>query len=148
MLFYGSQKYPIEGEYSDFLSSHGGYDNAYTSFENTNYFFSVDSDYLREALDRFAQFFISPILSKSGVNREVNAVDAEHKKNLENDGWRLWQLLKHVSNPEHPFTKFSTGDLETLDKPGLLDALKQFYNMYYSANQVKLINYYCFYYFM
>ena len=136
MLFYASQKYPIEGEYSNFLSKHGGYDNAYTSFENTNYFFKVDSNYLEEALDRFAQFFIAPILSQDGVSREVNAVDAEHRKNLENDDWRLWQLTKNVSNPLHPFHKFNTGSLETLNKPNLLDTLIQFYTKYYSANQV------------
>lgn len=136
MLFYGSQKYPQENAYSDFLSSHGGYDNAYTSFENTNYFFRVSSDYLPEALDRFAQFFISPILVQDGVSREVNAVDAEHRKNLQNDGWRLWQLLKQVSNPYHPMHKFNTGNLETLDKPGVLNELKNFYYTHYSANQV------------
>ena len=136
MLFYGSEKYPDEGAYSKFLTSHGGYDNAYTSTLNTNYHFKVNSDYLREGLDRFAQFFISPILTQDGVSREVNAVDAEHQKNLENDGWRLWQLLKHVSNPDYPFHMFSTGSLETLDKPDVLSALKQFYSSHYSANQV------------
>ena len=136
MLFYANEKYPEEGAYSDFLSTHGGYDNAYTSTQNTNYHFKVNSAYLREALDRFAQFFISPIFSSDGVSREVNAVDAEHRKNLQNDAWRQWQLLKAVSNPNHPFSGFSTGDLETLDKPGVLESLKTFYSSYYSANQV------------
>ena len=136
MLFYGSKKYPDEGAYSEFLTSHGGYDNAYTSTLNTNYHFKVNSDYLREGLDRFAQFFISPILTQEGVSREVNAVDAEHQKNLENDAWRLWQLLKHVSNPDYPFHMFSTGSLETLDKPDVLSELQTFYRSYYSANQV------------
>ncbi len=136
MLFYANEKYPEEGAYAEFLSSHGGYDNAFTSTQNTNYHFKVSSDYLKEALDRFAQFFISPVFSSSAVGREVNAVDAEHRKNLQNDDWRLWQLLKQVSNPDHPFHGFSTGDLETLDKPGVLDGLKDFYSAHYSANEV------------
>ena len=136
MLFYSNEKYPEEGAYADFLSSNGGYDNAYTSTQNTNYHFQVNSDYLREALDRFAQFFISPIFSSDAVSREVNAVDAEHRKNLQSDGWRQWQLIKHVSNPAHPFHLFSTGDLETLDKPGVLNALKTFYSSHYSSDQV------------
>lgn len=136
MLFYANEKYPKEGEYADFLSSHGGYDNAYTSTQNTNYHFKVDSNYLHEALDRFAQFFISPTFSSDAVSREVNAVDSEHRKNLQSDGWRQWQLMKQVSNPNHPFHMFSTGDLSTLVKPGLLDNLKQFYSTYYSANEV------------
>ena len=136
MLFYANKKYPEEGAYAEFLSSHGGYDNAYTSTQNTNYHFKVGSYHLKEALDRFAQFFISPIFSSDAVGREVDAVDNEHRKNLQNDNWRLWQLLKQVSNPDHPLHKFSTGDLETLDKPGVLDSLKEFYSTHYSANEV------------
>lgn len=32
MLFMGTEKYPNENEYSEFISQNGGYDNAYTSF--------------------------------------------------------------------------------------------------------------------
>ena len=27
----------------------------------------------------------------------------------QDDNWRMWQLRKHLANPEHPFHKFSTG---------------------------------------
>lgn len=46
MLFLGTKKYPEAGEYQSFISKHGGSHNAFTSFEDTNYFFEVDSDYL------------------------------------------------------------------------------------------------------
>lgn len=136
MLFYASKKYPEEGAYSHFLSRHGGYDNAYTSNENTNYYFRVNADALSEALDRFAQFFISPIFTQDGVSREMNAVNAEQLKNLQSDYWRVWQLLKNVSNPAHPFSNFGTGDLMTLNRSDILDKLKAFYAAHYSANEV------------
>lgn len=41
--------------------------------------------------------------------RELNAVDSEHKKNLQNDMWRGYQLLKHVAAEDSPFHRFSTG---------------------------------------
>lgn len=44
MLFMGTSKYPIENEYSSYLSSHGGSSNAYTSQENTVYYFDVQND--------------------------------------------------------------------------------------------------------
>jgi insulysin len=34
--------------------------------------------------------------------------------------------------------RFSTGNLETLNKPGIRDALIQFYNRHYSANLMTL----------
>ena len=38
---------------------------------------------LEGALDRFAQFFIAPLLNPNGAAREVNAVNNEHTKNLQ-----------------------------------------------------------------
>ncbi|CAI7864990.1 unnamed protein product [Closterium sp. NIES-53] len=52
MLFYASEKYPIEDSYSDFLNKHSGRSNAYTAAENTNYQFDVAAEFLDEALDR------------------------------------------------------------------------------------------------
>ena len=42
MLFMGSKKYPNEKEYSEFIKKHAGYDNAWTSGCNTNYYFKID----------------------------------------------------------------------------------------------------------
>ena len=39
MLFMGTTKYPNENEYSEYLSKNSGSSNAYTSQEETNYFF-------------------------------------------------------------------------------------------------------------
>ena len=46
MLFLGTERYPVENEYSSFLNSHGGFSNAYTSQENTVYYFDVQKDHL------------------------------------------------------------------------------------------------------
>lgn len=85
--FLGTEKYPDENTYQMYLSQHGGSSNAYTDQEDTNYFFDVQSDFLEGALDIFAQFFIAPLFTESATNRELNAVDSEHSKNLQNDGW-------------------------------------------------------------
>ena len=54
MLFMGTEKYPDEGDYGNFLKSHGGVYNAYTASELTNYFFQVDSAYFLDTLDRYS----------------------------------------------------------------------------------------------
>ena len=136
MLFLGTEKYPNEHEYSNYLTTHGGGDNAFTSTQETNYYFTVDSKYLEKSLDLFAQFFITPLFENSSVADEVHAVNAEHEKNLLSDPWKLWQLLKHVSNPQHPFHQFATGTLSTLNNSNLLDLLKTYYSSSYSANTV------------
>jgi insulysin len=39
MLFMGTEKYPRENEYSEFLKNNGGYSNAFTALQSTNYHF-------------------------------------------------------------------------------------------------------------
>lgn len=52
MLFLGTEKYPLENEYSKYLSEHGGSSNASTSAEDTNYYFEIVPEHLPGALDR------------------------------------------------------------------------------------------------
>ncbi len=141
MLFLGTEKYQTEGEYSQYLTQHGGYDNAYTSSENTNYHFNIQSDYLETALDMFAQFFVFPLLTASAVDKEKNAVNAEYQKDILIDGWRTWEVTKDVSNPAHPFHLFDIGSLDTLGGDDLHQKLVDFYNDHYSANKVRVCLY-------
>ncbi|KAL6746748.1 insulinase-like metalloprotease [Haematococcus lacustris] len=144
MLFYSSAKYPVEDEYSKFISDHGGHTNAYTSAENTNYQFDVNWEHLAPALDRCAQFFIAPLISADGVEREINAVDSEHGKNLQQDGWRQLQLAKHTANPDHPWSHFSTGNAATLGSTpraaglDVRQAVVDFHAQHYSANLMRV----------
>ncbi|GAB4843855.1 Insulin-degrading enzyme-like 1, peroxisomal [Ancistrocladus abbreviatus] len=147
MLFYASEKYPLEDSYSKYIIEHGGSTNAFTSWEHTNYFFDVNTDAFEEALDRFAQFFIKPLMSPDATTREIKAVDSEHQKNLLSDAWRISQLQRHLSSSLHPYNKFSTGSWETLEvrpKAKGLDTrheLIKFYEGNYSANLMHLVVY-------
>lgn len=49
---------------------------------STNYHFDIATDAFEEALDMFAQFFISPLFNENAVDREMLAVDSEHKMYL------------------------------------------------------------------
>lgn len=92
MSFLGTRKFPQEDAYNLFLSSHGGGSNAYTDSEDTVYYFDINSEYLGDTLDRFSQFFISPLFTESATSRELNAIESEHAKNINNDGFRLYQV--------------------------------------------------------
>ncbi len=141
MLFLGTDKYPDSGEYARFISEHGGSRNAYTGFEHTNYFFDVDAGHLSEALDRFAQFFISPRFDAEYVSRETNAVHAEFQMGLNTDARRNLDVFRETSNPEHPYSILAVGTAETLaDRPGdsVREDLLMFYDQFYSANLMTL----------
>ena len=94
--------------------------------------FEVEAESLEGALDRFAQFFISPLFTEvqpllpranhtdniggmqEATEREMKAVDSENSKNLQNDMWRKLQLLKSFAHENNPWRKFGTGNLATL----------------------------------
>lgn len=144
MLFLGTERFPTAGEYQAFINAHGGSHNAYTSFEHTNYFFDIDADYLPETLDRFADFFISPLFNEEYVKREVNAVHSEYRAKIKDEGRRSLDVFKSIVNPEHPFAKFSVGNLTTLpinseQHGSLRQQLLTFYDRYYSANIMTLV---------
>ncbi|CAI5949868.1 unnamed protein product, partial [Closterium sp. NIES-64] len=113
-------------------TNYHGRSNAYTAAENTNYQFDVAAEFLDEALDRFAQFFICPLMSADATNREINAVHSASKELL---------------SPQHPFYKFNVGSLETLKEVpeasgrDIRQELVAFYEKYYSANLMHLVVY-------
>ncbi|GMF36189.1 unnamed protein product [Phytophthora lilii] len=143
MLFLGTAKYPDENSYSGFLTARGGASNAFTSGRDTNFYFDVGAAHLREALDRFAQFFIAPLFTPSATERETAAVDSEATNYLQDDSWRINQLERGLGNPRHPYHKFGVGNRETLSADGVdvRQALLDFYSEFYSASVMKLVVY-------
>ncbi|WP_415887144.1 insulinase family protein [Neptuniibacter sp. QD37_6] len=141
MLFLGTEKYPAADEYQSFIRSHGGGHNAYTSMENTNYFFDVTADNLEPALDRFAQFFIAPLFDEKYVDRERHAVHSEYQSKIKDDYRRSYAVTKSLMNQQNSHNWFAVGSLETLantpERP-IRKELIEFYQRYYSANLMAL----------
>ncbi|MEY0302086.1 pitrilysin [Providencia manganoxydans] len=137
MVLMGSKKYPEPSSLSEFLQKHGGSHNASTAAHRTAYYLEVENSALKDATDRLADALAEPLLDPTNADRERNAVNAELTMARSRDGMRLWQVRSETLNPNHPNSRFSGGNLETLqDKPGskLQDELVGFYKQYYSAN--------------
>ncbi|MCB1046634.1 MAG: insulinase family protein [Calditrichaeota bacterium] len=137
MLFLGTRKYPDVGEYGEYLSANQGWSNAYTDGSHTNYHFEVIHEAYEGALDRFSQFFIAPVFDPQFMEREKNAVDSEHSKNLQNDYWRRRNVERITHKPGHPRTSFATGSMATL-KDVSREQVMDFYQRFYSANVMRL----------
>ena len=60
MLFLSNEKYPVEDEYFSFLSEHGGGANAFTANTHTNFFFEVQAELLKDALDHTLPLTLPP----------------------------------------------------------------------------------------
>jgi nardilysin len=145
MVFMGSEKYPKENHYDNFVSSHGGGCNAYTEGEHTVYQFDVLSQHFAEALDIFAHCFISPLLSFSSADREIDAIESEFNIARMDDYNRWQQTLFHFASNNPIASKFSWGNKKSLvdvPKESGLDMevlLHRFREYYYTPDLMKLV---------
>lgn len=141
MLFLGTTKYPDGSEYQKFINQHGGSNNAWTATEHTCFYFDIHYLHFKEALDRFSQFFISPLLSEEFIHKERKNIEAEFKLKLKDDVRRLYDVHKETINQLHPFSQFSVGNTDTLaDRDGLSisNEVNDFFEQYYQASYMTL----------
>lgn len=138
MLFNGTEKYPNENLFSEYIAKYNGYSNAWTAHNHTCYYYTLSQNGLYESLKMFADFFVSPLLNKDCVNREKEAVDSEHSKNMNNDNWRRQEILRSVAKDNHWFSKFGCGSNETLNCKDIHIKVKNFFDKYYSSDLMTL----------
>ncbi|XP_075873898.1 nardilysin [Nelusetta ayraudi] len=144
MVFMGSEKYPSENGFDAFLKKHGGSDNASTDCERTVFQFDIPRKNFKEALDRWAQFFICPLMIRDAIDREVEAVDSEYQLAKPSDSHRKEMLFGSLAKPGHPMGKFCWGNAQTLKqepkklKINVYKRLRAFWKKHYSAHYMTL----------
>jgi insulysin len=141
MLFMGSHKYPDEKYFFTKITEYGGYSNAYTDSFQTVYYLNVMSEYLENIMDIFSRFFIDPLFNINSVEREINAVNSEHLKNINDRSWIERQIILNSIDSDHITNTFGTGNHETFGKDyvKIRDVMIEFYNSYYRANNMSIV---------
>lgn len=136
----GSEKYPSENEFDQFMQKSGGFDNADTDFDETSFYFDTREEFLDEALDRFSQFFKAPLMLKEAMTREREAVESEFASKKNGEDVRRGQLLSSIGQTAHPSSIFAWGNLETLkeniDDEALYKKVHEFRKRHYSAHRM------------
>lgn len=142
MLFLGTEGFPEATDYQDFIAAHGGNHNAWTGTEYSNYYFSIAPQQFAAALDRFSRFFYQPLFDPNWVAQELQAIEAEFRLKQRDELRRLYQVHKTTANPEHPFSKFSVGNLATLKTSThkhLHQRLWEFFRLWYRPNRMTMV---------
>ena len=134
MLFLGNSEFPEANSFNDFIATHGGNLNALTGTEYSSYFYEITAEYEQQALTRLYAMLSKPTFCEALIQKEVNVIDAEFLLKQNDDLRRLYQVHKETCNPEHPFSQFSVGNLQTFEpfspfqlKQKLLQIFEQFY---------------------
>ncbi|MDE0453117.1 MAG: insulinase family protein [Gammaproteobacteria bacterium] len=137
LLFVATDKYPEVDGFRDFLRDHDGRAAGFTASDRTIFGFQLYADHLPEALDRFAQFFIAPLFEPDHIEREKQAVDKENHRRRWEEDWQEIAVSRQTTNPEHPLSRFRTGNLETLSGVGGPE-VRAFFEANYSADTITL----------
>jgi hypothetical protein len=145
MVFMGSKKYPDENDFDSFVTAHGGQSDAETGDEWTNFYFDISPKFFEKALDRFAQFFTSPLLKAEAAARELQSIESEFAGVLQDDDTRLMQVQCKCAKNGHPFGQFGWGNLKSLktdpEKAGIVvrTELLRFHQQHYRAPSMRLV---------
>lgn len=138
-LFLGSRGFPQPDALTAFVSRHGGSANAFTNYRETGFLLELPGSKLIEGLSIFADTFSSPLFRPSLVRAELTAIDEEFRKDLGSDFARELRLIELASRPEGPLNRLGGGNLATLDRPGLMTALRAHFASHFSADKLVLV---------
>ncbi|MCA1766954.1 MAG: insulinase family protein [Idiomarina sp.] len=142
MLFLGSEKFPEPAAFGHFLNLHGGQHNAWTGTEFSNFHFDCNANALPRSLEFFSAILKEPLLSNDWIDKERQSIESEFRLKQNDELRRLYQVHKVTANPDHPFSQFSVGNLNTLksDEYGSLrNKLKGFFDEHYVAQRMRLV---------
>ncbi|CCH60343.1 hypothetical protein TBLA_0C05450 [Henningerozyma blattae CBS 6284] len=147
ILAAGSKKYPKPGLFHEVLAANNGSQNAFTTGEQTTFYFelptstAIEQNTFGEILDIFSSFFKKPLFNEVLTNKEIYAIESEHDGNMSNTSKILYHAERLLSNKSHPFHNFSTGNIHTLSKVvnlkkyNLKEMLFEYFkNNYFSRN--------------
>ena len=138
LMFKGSRNYPGD-EYASFHTSRGGYENAYTSFDETVYISAIAPEYHRRVLEMEADRMVNLTLTDENLENEKRIVTEELRRGTENDPMDriLTAALKAVFG-EHPYAHTAIGTKEDIAAANL-DQCKEFYGRYYRPGNAHLV---------
>lgn len=142
MVFMGSEKYPNENDFIQYITEHSGETNAMTSQKNTMFYFKIVEDSFVGAMDRLAQFFISPLMLENSVDREIESVESEFQNRVNSDYIRSNQIMISMAHESHRANSFAPGNFTTLrdniKSEDLNIALHKHRAKFYVANRMNL----------
>jgi zinc protease len=102
MLFKGTDR-RAGREISATVQAHGGYINAYTTFDHTVYYIDLPSEHAGLALDVLADAVLHSTLPADEAAKEKDVILREIAMTQDDPDGRLWEALFATAFREHPY---------------------------------------------
>src|SRR4051812_25730310 len=102
MLFKGTER-RAGREISATVQAHGGYINAYTTFDRTVYYIDLPSEHTGVAIDLLADAVLHSTLPADEVAKEKDVILREIAMTKDDADNRLWEAVFSAAFREHPY---------------------------------------------
>ncbi|HVT83502.1 MAG TPA: pitrilysin family protein, partial [Phycisphaerae bacterium] len=137
MLFKGTE-HRAGREISAAVQAHGGYINAYTTFDRTVYYIDVPSEHTGVAIDLLADATLRSILPADEVAKEKDVILREIDMCLDDPDQRLAQSLFETAFRVHPYRQPIIGHRDVFAANTREDLLA-YYRARYVPNNLVLV---------
>jgi zinc protease len=140
MMFQGSMNVPKEMHFR-YVQEAGGSLNGSTSFDRTNYYEKVPSNFLELILwlesDRMSMLL--PAITQEKLTNQIDVVRNERLERYDNQPYGLaWEIIIKNLYPEgHPYSWPTIGSVDDINSYTLED-ITEFFNSYYSPSNACL----------
>ncbi len=138
MLFKGTER-RAGREISATVQAHGGYINAYTTFDRTVYYIEVPSTHTAVAIDLLADATLHSILPAQEVTKEKDVILREIDMCLDDPDQRLSQALFETAFRTHPYRQPIIGHRDVFAANTREDLLAYYRARYVPNNLVVVI---------
>lgn len=137
MLFKGTER-RAGREISATVQAHGGYINAYTTFDRTVYYIDVPGNHTAVAIDLLADTVLHSTLPADEVAKEKDVILREIDMCLDDPDQRLSQALFETAFRAHPYRQPIIGHREVF-AAATRDDLLGYYRARYVPNNLVLV---------
>jgi len=138
MMFKGTEKFPKE-RFDRLIYANGGYNNAWTSFDNTTYYEVLPPDKVEIAIELEADRSRNLIIDEPNLLSERNVVLNERMNRYDNSPFMsLYEQLYNNAFVAHPYRWLPIGFVSDI-KDFEVDELKEYYHINYAPNNSFLI---------
>ncbi|CAN5684603.1 hypothetical protein BH23GEM1_BH23GEM1_00820 [soil metagenome] len=139
MFFRASRRYPGSDEFVERAADMGAVFNGSTREENVNYYMTVTSDRLQDAMRLLAASFREPLFRQDELERERQVVLGEYDRNESNPFFALTQALDEKLYPGNAVRKNTIGERNVIANttPAQMRAIQRKY--YVPTNSVLIL---------
>ena len=138
LMFKGSAHVGVD-EHSRIIEAAGGFDNAETNDDTTNFFETFPSNILERGLWLEADRMGSLNVDEANFKSERQVVEEERRLRVDNQPYgSLEQDLRETAFTVHGYHHTPIGSIEDLNKATLED-VRAFFNTYYKPNNATLV---------